>query len=347
MNEKEKLINIAHKATHHKIILANKSLDPIKTANFFFNLERCIKSNEYQLNIKKGPIVIVLDDNSVGTSRNILLPANLGSYLESGASKKCNVLITDYDGNIVNEDCNDLIVNNPADAADMFSAKDIIVFFIYGNRLDIFYRGNIIDCIPDIFSYSRAVKIGDTTLPAKEYRKLISSHCKSRILKKNYLSYWKNKKERLLVASPEDIFGKDLAWYLDQHVADGHVDVECYNAWTDNRTDIRIIRYEDGSIYILEVKWLGQSISYGGSKTTYTDDRANEGIVQLNEYLGDDPNAICGVLIIYDARKDDVDIVWEPKIKRDARVDDPMRFYLISESASKKATRIVKGSKNK
>jgi hypothetical protein len=136
-----------------------------------------------------------------------------------------------------------------------------------------------------------------------------------------------------------------LAYFLNENIADACVDAECYSGWTNDRTDIRIVQYEDEKIYIVEVKWLGKSISYGHSIVEYKDDRADVGIVQLNDYLQAEPRAICGVLVIYDARKGDIEIKWSQKISRDTRIVTPMRFYLISESASERAKRIVAESK--
>lgn len=342
MNEEQKLLNIIHKATPLKIwlALANESIEALRLTDFYYKLELCLKSEAYIENIEMGPILICLNQNERGTGKNMLDPEQLGNYLRSGASRRNNVLTVDYEGiQIVNED---LMFGNPADAATHFCTNEIIIFFVSGNRLEIYYKAKIIECIPDIFSHNRAVIISDTTLPVSKYRELIKAHHKNKIHKKNILAYWKNKQKRLLVPAPENIFGKDLAYYLDRYVADGHVDTECYNAWTDDRTDIRILKDIDRSIYIIEVKWLGKSMSHGENITSYDVERANAGLVQLNEYLKAEPQSFCAALVIYDARTNDVEIQWDTKFFHDARMDAPIRFYLVSESASNKGDRIAR-----
>lgn len=348
MDEFQKLLNIFHKATHQKLLNADSALDVPKTTGFYLKLEKCLMSSEYYVHSQMGPILLVLDTEKEGTGIDMLSPENMGAFLKSGLSRKCNVIFLDYEGRKIDEDdITDLLIENPAEACQFSSDSRMNVFFVSRNELNIFSHGKYVDCIPNLHSHNKTKKISDASLPISEYRKLIHGHYKERVCKDNIMNFWQNKKVRFLVAAPEQIFGKDLAYFLDQNVADGHVDIECYNAWTNDRTDIRVLKYEDQRIYIIEVKWLGKSKSYGSTITEYTDDKANEGIVQLNNYLQAEPIAICGVLVIYDARKDDIDIKWNTGIPRDARIETPMRFYLISESASERAKRVVRKYKSK
>ena len=346
MDDQQKLLNIIHKATPLKILNYNTAIDRIRLTYFYYKLEGCLRSDGYKNNSTMGPLAICLNSETFGTGKDMLNHVHLGAYLKSGASRTSNVLVLDYDGKLIKSP-DKTIIANPADAAQSFNQEDTTLFFLSGERLDIFYKTILVECIPNIFTHNRSVIVSNMTLPVSEYRSLVTAHYEERINKKNYLRYWKDKKKRLLVAAPEDLFGKDLGYYLNKFIADGHVDTECYNAWTDDRTDIRIVRDKDRHIYIIEIKWLGKSISDKGGITRHTDLRANSGIVQLNEYLKKETLSICGVLVVYDARDNDLEIQYDPSINRDARIEAPMRFYLISESASKKGDRIAKQSKGK
>lgn len=346
MTEKEKLLNVLYKTPHEKLLQNDDSLDIVKTTYFFFQLIKCLKSLEYQQNIQMGPVLLVLDTENVGTGLNMLSPQNMGTFLSSGTSRKCNVILIDYDGRQIVKDFGKFTIENPADACKFSSDESKNVFFIEGNRVEVFSKGKFTECIPDIFSNDRTIKIREVTRPVSEYRLVINAHYKEKIERKDILDYWKNKQKRILKPAPEKRFAGDLAYFLNQYLSDGHVDYECMNGWTSDRTDIRVLRYEDRKIYIFEVKWLGKSFTI-----EYKDDRADVGIVQINRYLKDEPHAVCGVLVIYDARGKDVDIQWNKEIERDTRIDEPMRFYLISESASDEAKRVVgdfkKRQKNK
>lgn len=344
MNDQEKLLNISHKSTPQKIFKCNDLIDPIRLTGFYNKLEYCLCSTGYKNNATMGPIVICLNSDISGTDQNMLDHTILGEYLESGKSRVSNVLIVDYDGRLI-EIPEQVVIENPADAAEFYNEDNLTLFFVSGARLDIFYKTKVVTCIPNIFTRNRSVIVSNMTLPISDYQTLIDAHYKKRIDRKRFLGYWKDKNKRYLVAAPEKIFGNDLASYLDDFVSDGHVDSECYNAWTNDRTDIRIIRYEDRHIYIIEVKWLGKSESDKGNITIYDDTKANSGIAQLNVYLKEEVLSVCGILVLYDARDQDVEIKYDSKIKRDARIKPPMRFYLISESASAEGDRIAKKSK--
>ncbi len=342
MDEFQKLQNIFHKAAILKLLSADSTLDVSKATSFYFRLEKCLMSAGYYEQCEMSPILLVLDTAGEGTGSDMLSPENMAHFLKSGLSRKSNVIFLYYDGRKIDrDDGRDLLIENPADACQFSSERRMNVFFVVNNELEIFSHGKYLYCIPNLYSQDKAKKISDASLPVKEYRRLLNTHYKERVCKEIRMNLWRNKVQRLLVASPERIFGKDLACFLDQNIADACVDIECFNGWTNDRTDIRLLRYDDHKIYIIEIKWLGKSMSYGCSITEYKEDRAEVGIIQLNDYLQAEPRAICGVLVIYDARRNDIDIEWNEKIPRDARMETPVRFYLISEGASERAKRVV------
>lgn len=341
MDRESQILNIRYKDTAQRLTDTNEELDPISTKRFHKRLWDCLTSDEYLKNYKMGPILIALHPTTVGTGEDILDPKAFGNLLSSGLTKVSNIFIVDYKGKRIENPIN-VLIQNPAVASQYFSESNATVFFIEGNRINIYFKTKCVDCIPDIQAHDDAVKISSATLPVMKYKNLIDSHFEEKVENKTILCYWKNKSKRLLVASPEDIFGNDLAYYLDQYISDGRVDQECRTLWTNNRTDIRVIRNMDGKLFIFEIKWLGKSetCSYDGNNAV---ERVNSGLAQLVDYIKAEKQSICGALIIYDARIENNNVKWNVKIQQmDARIKDPIRYYLLSESASTKGDRIAK-----
>ncbi len=347
MRAEDSLLKIFHTGEVLRLLRCDNSLDAIKTTLFWNLLERCLKSDEYHSYVDMGPFGLILDKDNEGMGVDILKPSNMGSYLSSGITRSNNVLVVDYNGkDIEDKRVEQLKFENYTDALKYSKSNQAIVFFISGFEVHVCIRNDVPVYIPDIFSHKRTSVINKARLPISEYRKLIVNHHDQQIYKeKGPIKYWRNKSQRLLCEAPENNFRKCLGYYLDKKVNDGTVDQESLNAGTANKTDIRVIRFTDDRVYIIEIKWLGRC---AGSKTHYSDDRANEGIVQLNEYLRDETRAICGVLVLYDARDKDEEIDWLEEITWDNRIDKkPLRFFLISQSASKEAKRVVKESKKR
>jgi len=114
-------------------------------------------------------------------------------------------------------------------------------------------------------------------------------------------------------------------------------------AGQEDRTDIRILTF-DNDLYIIEIKCLGTT----KSGTYYSDDWANQGYIQINLYLKDEVDSTSGTLVLYDGRKDDEEIEWCQGVECSPKYDNnPMRFYLESESASVKAKKILSNLKKK
>ena len=206
-----------------------------------------------------------------------------------------------------------------------------------------FVKGKYIDYIDDILTYRRRGVTCPDTLPAREYRKLIKRQYEEVVYKQKGVIYWRRKRERILVASPEKHFHRPLWSYLRSHIVGAKVDSGATISGQEDRTDIRIITF-DTDLYIIEIKCLGKT----ESSTNYSDPWANEGLIQLNKYLEEENDCTLGTLVIYDGRKEDKDIVWSKKIKCHPKYDGKhMRFYLNSESASKEAKRKYREMKGK
>jgi len=217
-------------------------------------------------------------------------------------------------------------------------------------ELHIFNNGKALYYIANIIQSNREGVVTSGSLPAKEYKRLIVNHHDEVVYKEKGLKYWANKSNRILVNNPEVHFHKPLRWFLGQKVINGKVDSGATISGTDDRTDIRIIEFDTGNIYIIEIKCLGKTEKSSREKS---DDWANTGLVQLNLYLNGEKFAKEGLLVLYDGRKDkqNVKFNWSNSIKWHFGLDrSPLQFYLESKSASVKAKKIyakVKREKKK
>jgi hypothetical protein len=213
-------------------------------------------------------------------------------------------------------------------------------------EVHLFMNGRAIYYIANIMQSSRVGVDTPEKLPAREYRKLIENHHNRHVYKeKGSFKYWQNKTRRILICNPEIQFNKNLYSYLDLNVADGHVDRGATISGSEDSTDIRIITYGDGDMYIMEIKCLGRTKL---SLSEKSDVWANEGLIQLGIYLNDEKDSKIGVLVLYDGRKESKDIIWNHEIEWHPKIDrDPMVFFLESESASVKARTIYTALKRK
>lgn len=223
------------------------------------------------------------------------------------------------------------------------------VMYIEGINYEVYYSGKMLES--DVIEGSRNIygKISKDMLPISEYKKLIENHHQQCIKYANGSDHWKNKKERILRDSCEDIFKKSLWFYMDKFILDAVEVIPEYNLSSGNRIDI-VVRSEKNNFYAFEVKVLGDL--YRGVKdngdavkiTSYAEDRVHHGLYQLIVYLNEDKNIYRGVLVVYDGRKqvEDIDISENEK---HIKLDLPLYLYLESENATEKAKKLTKENK--
>ncbi len=339
MNEQQQILKILHDSLFTKLSLIESQKSPIKITEFCSKLLKCLKSQEYQVSITLGPIVFIVDSKKSGKGICMLEPNNLNDFLLSGKIKTTNILYIDYDGHEILPSLYEIENLKKLDEVSNASSKNnsLIYIFVDGNNLLFFKDGSIIEDICDIFSVNRTRSF-IYRLPICEYRTLIKRHFNEVLVGQRASIYWQNKKERILIAAPEKHFRKSLAYYLERNVSDGRILEESPNANTDDKTDICVLTFVEGNVYIFEIKWIGKSVGseYNGAKA-HT--RANEGIRQIHNYLEVEYRCNQAALLIYDARIKKEEIKWNNPSKWDKRIDkNPMVLYLESKSASKKAS---------
>ena len=330
------IFNSMKKDLHSHIYRCGVFSSPVTILEFCEKLFKCLYSDEFYDAIDMTPILLELKDYKKIKNEKLLNPINFNSLLKSGETKKNNLIKVDLNGHQREKGPYPIIIEHEQEVMDYSVNKlQCIYLFIAGYKLIVVYNGDIKWYCPNISSLKTRGKI-EKSLPVSQYKRLINRHFKDCLDGEREASYWKTKRDWKLKASPEIIFQKSLAAYLNNFVLDGHVIEECLNVNTTDRTDITILTYELKK-YILEVKWIGKSVSssYDGKEAHK---RSNSGINQLLIYLNRDRNAICGHLVVYDARKAKVKIKWENAEKWDVRIDrQPSVIPLHVESASKKA----------
>lgn len=115
----------------------------------------------------------------------------------------------------------------------------------------------------------------------------------------------------LFTAKPENIMQDSLTQYLED-VLGGDAEVRPeQNTGRSYPVDVKVTWMLTNRIALIEVKWLGKSISAAGKVTTYSQARANSGAKQLVDYLERNrqhaPSHITiGYLVIIDGRRRNV-----------------------------------------
>lgn len=340
MIDKNKIIKIFTSSIALKVFRATQK---IKLVSFYNQLEALLKRDiPYGEIGKKFILCIAITFENQG-EWNIFDNGMLASKIKEGLLDENNVILSNPKGNVIKV-IKGIYINDYVEAEEFSEKESRLVFFISYMEVHLFMNGKSIHYIANIMQSSRAGVDTPEKLPAREYRKLIENHYNRHVYKeKGSFKYWQNKTHRILICNPEIQFNKNLYSYLDLNVADGYVERGAPISGSEDRTDIRIITFEDGDMYIMEIKCLGKTGS-----TKYNDDWANVGLIQLCEYLKDENVAKTGILIIYDGRMNNEEITWNSNIKWHQKIDKkPMRFFLESESASVKAKRIFKEIKKK
>lgn len=317
-----------------------KDFDLIELMKFYNNWECLLKKRiPYGQfgNLLRICIVVTQDEGT--TQWNFFDEKCFLLKLGNGNFKEANVIIVRCNGDVIQVE--DEYVGGPEDAANLSQRKEgFLVIFINCREVFFFVDAKLVHFTRDIIDEKRMGVLTEKCLPAREYRKLINNQYEEEVNGQRGFNYWKNKGKRLLFNSPEIVFHKPLWSYLNNYVLDGKVDSEVQLSGTADRTDIRILTFEERKLYIIEIKCLGRS---NEGKPERSDCWANQGILQLKEYLEDEKESTRGLLVLYGGRREDKEIDWIPKENWHEKTDeDPIIFYLISEGASIRAQKMLK-----
>lgn len=314
----------------NKVLLSNRELDVFKTASFINSLLSCLNSDKYNEITYLQPIVLAFDCKKNGT-KSILIPSKFVEFVENGSLYNI-ITFVDAKGRFIKTE--NEVIENIIDFTHYSSNIESIVFFVVGRELTIGFKGKLIDYIANTLTGARAVSIKKGKTSIINYRKLVDKHFHEDIKTGKFI-YWENRQDYILINKPEQHFQRHFYNFLKENVIES-VSEEVQIEGTTDKVDIGVTT-QSGNCYFFEVKWVGKSngTDFDGD---IAEQKLNEGIYQLNEYLINSKNALKGALIVYDARKEKNKIDIFPEFKLSRKLDkNPLMIELNPTSSSKKA----------
>lgn len=298
---------------------------------FINDLYSFMTSEQYKKSINKEPFILILKEHINDSMKNISFK-ELNTFLKKYNSFTLNFKKEFEKTEQINADSFNIL--------DDYSEKEPSSIFIYIDSycVEFIHKGFIIKRYSNINDIKREGRgKNKNALPISDYRLLTENHFIEYVLNEKKVAYWDNKLNRILKKSPENIFHKSLYSYLDINLANGRVDSELSNKGGSDRLDIQLIDFDTEKVYILEIKWMGQSIT----TTSYSKTQMEQAFEQLNIYLNNNNEAAKGALVIYDASGKNEEIVCQLK-EYSSKLDiKAIKFFLSSTSAS------VQAKKNK
>ncbi|WES98291.1 hypothetical protein P2W68_01455 [Chryseobacterium arthrosphaerae] len=226
--------------------------------------------------------------------------------------KRYNSISVDEHFNILNQEYIDLNEN----IITQISNDTKVVFFFGAEGIEMAVRGKIIDRINyfynevDMLSFAKKYRIDDLQKCLKDYEKHIkdpgingvffaSEHNVRRVVTGTF-------PRNILHNKPEKILRDNLIAYLNtntQHTFSKENEL-------NNQRELDLYAEVDGKKYLIEVKWLGQSINdeEDGLSKKVTDHSARGGVTQTLEYIKHliedmNYNLHCGYLCVFDVRE--------------------------------------------
>jgi hypothetical protein len=186
-------------------------------------------------------------------------------------------------------------------------SKEAIVYE-YSNKEEKFYAGGkVIKMVKRVNSASNyATYFSDLRQALTDYKRSHIRHSSCPIFNKVWLDenriFFKNAPESDMQCSLNEFLKSRLYFKGEIEIAREH------NTDTSNPIDIRVLWKKASRSALIEIKWLGKSISKEGKITSYYNHRAVEGLNQLKKYLDKDrksnPTDINkGFLIVIDGRR--------------------------------------------
>ncbi len=337
MTERERILALSNKEMSIKICKRSAEIDVLSVPALCRKLLNSIGGIAFDFEKVGFPFAFKI---SKATGTNFVLdPTTLADFLTGNCSLSNNLIEIDYQGNLIavhNESFLDY-----THAVEHSEQGKSLMFFISGRQIHAIVCGICVDYVPNASVYKPSTAVNGTELHIDEWVKILSRY-ETEIKGQKRFFYWAPPKDKgLLMDSPEKLFRKDFAKFIEENTIGCWVDEEAYNDSTENRVDVRTITQLDQNVYYFELKCLGTCV--GG--TPYKEDHAIEGLHQINTYVVNDPKSVVGVLVVFDARNGDSDIKWPEKIIKalDPRVSRPPRHVKLDPtSASNAAKKAVK-----
>jgi hypothetical protein len=158
------------------------------------------------------------------------------------------------------------------------------------------------------------------------------------VSKEKSFKYWFHKPRRVLLAIPEKtekIFQRALFCWLDRYVSNKVRVIAETRGFGQDPADVLVITVRGD--HLVEIKWLGTN----QNGHHYGQERINEGLRQVADYIERDDRIAQAHLVVYDARDGDshrTQSGFDPAC-RHAQCSDPKVIFLESEAPSQRAKR--------
>ncbi|MDR1583637.1 MAG: hypothetical protein LBS55_10355 [Prevotellaceae bacterium] len=178
------------------------------------------------------------------------------------------------------------------------------VFYCYESNTEYFYVNKQKIEIPHLFECSSIYALHyfylNSVLLQYKSEKILTSNCLT------FNDCWNDENRIFFKPAPEEKMQISLKEFLSSALRGVEV-IREYNLGASKPVDIRVKWTEANKSALIELKWLGKSKS-DRNLTTYTDSRADDGVLQLKQYIDmdntDTPNIISkAYLVVIDGRR--------------------------------------------
>ncbi|MEI6754963.1 MAG: hypothetical protein WCK78_17585 [Paludibacter sp.] len=198
---------------------------------------------------------------------------------------------------------------NDETIVELLSNKSLVTYYYCDGKESIFVNGEEVKIInkyscPSIFA-----------LQFHFLNEVLLRYKNDRILKiscEHFRKSWADDKFIYFINKPEDSIQLSLSEYLKNSLRGVDV-VREYNLNASKPVDVRVYWREANRAALIEVKLMGRSLKSNGeiNKYEYGNERANDGMVQIKEYIDlvekDSPSVINkGYLVVIDGRRNGV-----------------------------------------
>lgn len=258
---------------------------------------------------KKFTFVIYFDESQIKLLNQVAIEGNLFTVITERLKTHSCIQVNNEFAIISNKNeiNHDSLIN--------LSNENNVVFYFGENGIDVFVRGKIFPRINVFYGeservkYSRKFHISELQECLKEYEIFINTPGINEAFFANKTLVHKLQPKsppiNILINKPENTLRNNLLLFLNSNTQHDFVKENELN----NKRELDLYAEIDFKKYLIEVKWLGQSINDDDSGFTknITDYAARNGVKQTLEYIQEliermNFNVHCGYLCVFDAR---------------------------------------------
>lgn len=255
--------------------------------------------------------VLYLNESQITNLNFDSIKNNLSSVITERLKTHRNIQV-DSDFAVVSYNADEIT----HDSLIAMSDKQMVVFFFGEEGIDVVVRGKIFPRInvfydeTDRIKYSKNFHISELQECIKEYEKFINepgineAFFASRTLVNKLQPV--DPPKNTFINKPENTLRNNLRVFLNRNTQHDFSRENEFN----NRRELDLYTEVEGKKYLIEVKWLGQTVNDNetGFTQRVTDVSARDGVIQTLEYIQHliekmNYTVHCGYLCVFDARE--------------------------------------------